>query len=159
MAIRTSILAALGTKAAAGGAVAALVAGGAVATAAVTGSTNPMNWGQQVVQKVQDCKDDVRTSQSASAASASRGIGQCVSAFARQHGEQQRAEHSKGTPGSPNANPGRGQAGTAPTRGNGSGTVEAGDHSQGHASPPASPGPTTHGPGDHGRPTPTPTAG
>ena len=103
MAIRTSILAALGTKAAAGGAVAALVTGGAVAAAAVTGSTNPANWGQQVVQAVQDCKDG-RVSPGSQAASASRGIGQCVSAFARQHGEQQRAEHE--AQGAPSDKPG-----------------------------------------------------
>jgi hypothetical protein len=74
--------AALGVKIATGFAVAALAATAAVAATevAITGSINPANWGQQVKEEVADCK-----------ASAARlgvhGIGQCVSSFARQHGD------------------------------------------------------------------------
>ena len=74
--------AALGVKIVTGFAVAALAATAAVAATevALTGSVNPTNWGQQVKEEVADCK-----------ASAARlgvhGIGQCVSSFARQHGD------------------------------------------------------------------------
>ncbi len=74
-------------KGAAGIAVAMLAVGAASAAteATVTGSANPANWGQQVVQQVQKCKDAL--------APGSHGIGQCVSAFARQHGAQVSADH------------------------------------------------------------------
>jgi hypothetical protein len=59
----------------------------AVATeAALTGSLNPADWGQQVKQTVATCKESLR-------ASGTRGIGQCVSAFAKQHGKIVSAEH------------------------------------------------------------------
>jgi hypothetical protein len=73
--------AALGVKILTGFAVAAAAATFAAAATevAITGSINPLNWGQQVTQQVDACK-----------ASAARlgvhGIGQCVSSFARQHG-------------------------------------------------------------------------
>jgi hypothetical protein len=51
-----------------------------VAGAATTGSLNPQNWGAQVSHQVQVCKDTLR-------ASGTRGIGQCVSQFAKQHGQ------------------------------------------------------------------------
>jgi len=53
---------------------------------ATTGSLNPSDWGKQVVQQVQTCKDTLR-------ASGVRGIGQCVSAFAKQHGKIVSGEH------------------------------------------------------------------
>jgi hypothetical protein len=62
-------------------AAAAVVVAGAATEVAVTGSLNPTNWGQHVTQAVQSCKDTLR-------ASGTRGIGQCVSAIANQHGEQ-----------------------------------------------------------------------
>ena len=74
--------AALGVKILTGFAVAAAAATFAAAATevAITGSVNPLNWGQQVRQQVDACK-----------ASAARlgvhGIGQCVSSFARQHGD------------------------------------------------------------------------
>lgn len=95
------------TKGAIGVAVAALAVGaaGAAAEAAVTGSANPTNWGQQVVEQVQDCK--------AALSPGSHGIGQCVSAFAKQNGKTVSADHrvspARGnghTPGGPPANPG-----------------------------------------------------
>ena len=59
----------------------------AVATeVALTGSLNPADWGQQVKQTVATCKETLR-------ASGTRGIGQCVSAFAKQHGKIVSAEH------------------------------------------------------------------
>jgi hypothetical protein len=75
--------AALGLKLVTGLAVAASAAvlAGAATEVAVTGSVNPANWGQHVTEAVQTCKDTLR-------ASGTRGIGQCVSAIARQHGEQ-----------------------------------------------------------------------
>ncbi len=80
--------AALGAKLLTGFAVAALAAAGAgvASEVAVTGSLNPNDWGQQVVQQVNTCKDTLR-------ASGVRGIGQCVSAFAKQHGKLVSDEH------------------------------------------------------------------
>lgn len=80
--------AALAVKIASGFAVAALAAtaAGAATEVAVTGSLNPADWGKQVTQQVQNCKDTLR-------ASGTRGIGQCVSQFAKQHGKIVSAEH------------------------------------------------------------------
>lgn len=67
-------------------AAAAVVVAGAATEVAVTGSLNPTNWGQQVTQQVNACK-----------ASAARlgvhGIGECVSDFAKQHGDQVSDSH------------------------------------------------------------------
>jgi uncharacterized low-complexity protein len=74
--------AAIGIKILTGIAVAAAATTFAVAATevAITGSVNPLNWGQQVTNQVDACK-----------ASAARlgvhGIGQCVSSFARSHGD------------------------------------------------------------------------
>jgi hypothetical protein len=80
--------AALGAKFLTGFAVAALAVAGAGVTSevATTGSLNPSDWGKQVVQQVNTCKETLR-------ASGVRGIGQCVSAFAKQHGKAVSAEH------------------------------------------------------------------
>jgi hypothetical protein len=67
-------------------AAAAIVVAGAGTEIATTGSLNPQDWGPQVVQQVQTCKDSLR-------ASGTRGIGQCVSAFAKQHGKAVSAAH------------------------------------------------------------------
>ena len=77
-------------KGAVGLAVAALAvaAAGVGAEAAITGSANPSNWGQQVVQQVDKCKDAL--------APGSHGIGECVSTFAKQHGKQESSKHSSG---------------------------------------------------------------
>ena len=61
-----------------------VAAAGIAGEATITGSTNPSNWGQQVVQQVQKCK--------AALAPDSHGIGQCVSTFAKQHGQQVSSE-------------------------------------------------------------------
>jgi hypothetical protein len=63
----------------------AVAAAGAATEASVTGSVNPSDWGQQVVQQVAKCK--------AALAPGSHGIGQCVSAFAKQHGPAVSADH------------------------------------------------------------------
>jgi hypothetical protein len=68
------------TKGAIGLAVAALALGAAGAEAAITGSVNPTNWGQQVVIQVDTCKDALLPG--------THGIGECVSKFANQHGKQ-----------------------------------------------------------------------
>jgi len=80
--------AALGAKLLTGFAVAALAVAGAGVTSevATTGSLNPSDWGKQVVQQVNTCKETLR-------ASGVRGIGQCVSAFAKQHGKLVSGEH------------------------------------------------------------------
>jgi hypothetical protein len=91
--------AALGAKLVTGLAVAALAAAGATAAAesAITGSLNPNDWGQQVVQQVAKCKAALQPGQ--------HGIGQCVSAFAKQHGDTVSDSH-QASPG--RTNPGKG---------------------------------------------------
>lgn len=76
------------TKGAAGlaGALLAVAGAGVVTEAAVTGSANPSNWGQAVVNQVDKCKDALQPGQ--------HGIGQCVSAFAKTHGEQVSSSHA-----------------------------------------------------------------
>lgn len=49
-----------------------------VAGVATTGSVNPVDWGQQVSQRVAACKQDLTDGQ--------HGIGDCVSAFSSTHG-------------------------------------------------------------------------
>jgi spermidine/putrescine-binding protein len=80
--------AALAAKVLTGFAVVAFAAAsaGAATEAAITGSLNPMDWGQQVKQQVATCKTTLR-------ASGVRGIGPCVSAFAKQHGNQVSDSH------------------------------------------------------------------
>ena len=64
---------------------AALVAGGGVVVAiASTGSADPGVWGKTVSSAVASCKDQ----------QTEHGIGQCVSAVAKQKGEQARAVNS-----------------------------------------------------------------
>lgn len=87
-----------------------LLTGVAVAAAAVTvagtaatGSLDPTVWGQQVKERVAECKDKLADGQ--------HGIGDCVSAFASQHGHDVASaarQHGQGNPnahgGNPNAN-------------------------------------------------------
>ena len=77
-------------KAAALAMAAVLVTGGVALAAgtAVTGTPNPAVWGQQVQAKVQSCQQALQSGQ--------HGIGQCVSAFAKQHGQQEKAAHAHG---------------------------------------------------------------
>jgi hypothetical protein len=107
------VAAVLTTKAAIGVMAGALAVGAAgVSESAITGSTNPSDWGKQVVKQVNTCKDAL--------APGSHGIGQCVSAFASsKHGDagaQNRATptpaHGDHTPGPP---PGKGKPSAHPT--------------------------------------------
>ena len=59
------------------GAAITVVAAAAITEAAITGSADPSNWGRLVTQQVATCKAALQTGE--------HGIGQCVSAFARQH--------------------------------------------------------------------------
>ena len=78
------VAAVLTTKAALAAAFGVLMVG-AASEAVISGSVNPADWGQQVVQQVQTCKDAL--------APGSHGIGQCVSSFASQHGKTVSSEH------------------------------------------------------------------
>jgi len=94
--------AALAAKAITGFAVTALAltAAGAATESTITGSLNPDDWGQQVKQQVAVCKAELESGQ--------HGIGACVSAFARQHGQlvsdQHRASGASVNHGNGNAN-------------------------------------------------------
>ncbi len=90
MSVLAKVATLVSTKGAAGLAVALLAVGaaGAAAEAAVTGSANPANWGQAVVDQVNTCKGAL--------ASGQHGIGQCVSAFAKTHGKTVSESHSSG---------------------------------------------------------------
>jgi hypothetical protein len=61
---------------------------GAAAATAVTHSVNPQAWGQQVENAVADCKTALSAGQ--------HGIGECVSAFAKQHGAANGVGHGHG---------------------------------------------------------------
>jgi hypothetical protein len=71
-------------------AVVALAAGGiATGKAVTTGDPNPFdNWGSSVTKQVQTCK--------ANPSQHGHGIGQCVSALAKTHGESVSDDHSNG---------------------------------------------------------------
>jgi len=82
-----------GSKAAlAATAVVAFAGVGVGVKAATTGDPNPVNWGTQVTQQVTTCKAEL--------AAGDHGIGQCVSNFAKQHGQATGQGH-----GSPAAHP------------------------------------------------------
>jgi len=129
--------AALGVKILTGFAVAAAAATFAAAATevAITGSVNPANWGQQVVTQVNACK-----------ASAARlgvhGIGQCVSQFAKQHGDAvSDSPPATAAPGHGNSNAGNGNGhgntnnpGNGHGNGNGNGNGNGKNPSQGPGS-------------------------
>ncbi len=108
-------------KGAIGLAVAALAVGaaGVASEAAITGSANPTNWGQQVVLQVDKCKDALTPG--------SHGIGECVSTFASKHGKEESSEraseareHASGArtdhpTGKPTDHPGGKPSGVPPT--------------------------------------------
>jgi hypothetical protein len=126
--------AALAGKVITGFAIGTLAAAGAT-EAALSGSLNPSDWGQQVVQQVDKCKAALQAGE--------HGIGQCVSAFAKQHGPTVSADHSaSGARSGGNDNNGKGQGK---------------DHGHGKPANPGSQG-SGHGqPSDKGHPHPTPT--
>src|SRR6202795_4093137 len=100
MPLLAKIGAAITTKAAIGVAAGALVVGAAgVGESVITGSTNPSDWGKQVVQQVNTCKDAL--------APGSHGIGQCVSSFASsKHGDAGAEHRATPTPGHVDHTPG-----------------------------------------------------
>ena len=83
--------AALGLKVLTGvaAAAAAITVAGAATEIATTGTVNPQDWGNQVSRQVQTCKDTLRDS-------GTRGIGQCVSEFAKHHGAAERRSPAGG---------------------------------------------------------------
>ena len=101
------VAALLTSKAAIGVAAATLAVGAAgVGESVITGSTNPGDWGKQVVKQVNTCKDAL--------APGSHGIGQCVSAFASsKHGSAGAEHRATPTPGhaghTPGPPPGKGK--------------------------------------------------
>jgi hypothetical protein len=79
--VLAKLVALVTTKAVIGLSAGILAAGAASAgEAVITGSSNPHDWGQQVVQQVQKCKGAL--------ASGSHGIGDCASSFASRHGKK-----------------------------------------------------------------------
>lgn len=129
--------AALAAKIVTGFAIGVLAAAGAT-EAAVTGSVNPADWGPQVVAQVAKCKAALQDGQ--------HGIGQCVSAFARQHGPAVSADH---------------RASNARTNDGNNGNGKGKDKDHGKPSDPGSQGNSGGEPSDksHGRPTPAPEPG
>jgi hypothetical protein len=140
--IMRALLALAGSKAAlAATATVALAAGGITAKAVSTGNPNPLSWGSTVVQQVKTCKSDLQAGQ--------HGIGQCVSAVAKTHGQAVSSEHAHATPspgehpsGPPSTPPGRGSHGGPPSPLPGQG----GTHPTGPPSGVPAPGePSPHG--------------
>ena len=120
--------AAIAVKAVTGFAVAALAASaaGAATEVAVTGSLNPADWGQQVKQQVAACK--------AALTDGKHGIGDCVSAFAKQHGDlvsdQHAASSARLNHGNDNNNKDNGHSGNN-GQGNGNGQGNSNSHGNG----------------------------
>ncbi len=116
--------AAIGVKLLTGIAVAAaaVTVAAAATEVASTGSINPADWGQQVSQQVQTCKDTLR-------ASGTRGIGQCVSQFANQHGKAVSSAHASDARGHSQGN-GNGN-GNANGNGNGNANGQSKDKTKG----------------------------
>jgi hypothetical protein len=95
-----------------------VLAAAAAGEAVVTGSINPADWGQQVVQQVQTCKDAL--------APDSHGAGDCVSSFTSKHGKNVSDEH---------------RAHPTPGQGNGNGTGTGDGKDKTHPTPTAHPSP------------------
>jgi len=147
-----SSLAAAASKGAVGLAAAALVVGGgSVAAAAASGSANPTTWGQTVTDAVTSCKSALGDGQ--------HGIGECVSAVARKHGQDQRAAHSQADAGeAPAGGPSPHPTGTARTHPGATPTAHPGGRPSGApAGPPASVPPAAGGSHPTGPPVAPPT--
>jgi hypothetical protein len=117
-------------------AAAAVTVAGAATEVATTGSLNPLVWGQQVNQTVQQCKDTLR-------ASGTRGIGKCVSAFTDQHGATT-GDHGKGNAKDHSKDKGKGHGGgadkTPGSKPKDNGSRQPGQGGQVHTGPPPVPG-------------------
>jgi hypothetical protein len=103
-----------------------VLAAAAAGEAVVTGSINPVDWGQQVVQQVEKCKDSL--------APDSHGVGDCVSSFTSKHGKNVSDEHRA----HPSPTPGQG---TGNENGNGTGNGNGDGKEKAHATPTARPSP------------------
>ena len=97
-----------------------------VAGAATTGSINPADWGQQVREKVESCKAELADGQ--------HGIGDCVSAFASQHGQAVASDARHHGQGEGNEN----GSGSGPANSHG-GNPNANDHAKDRSTRSASP--------------------
>ena len=119
--------AAISLKVLTGVAVIAFAAAGT--EAAVTGSLDPSVWGQRVKAQVTTCKDALGQGE--------HGIGQCVSAFAKQHGQQNSDQHQN-----PNASQNQGKG-----KGQGQGQGQGGGNSNNpNKNQHSRPSPTPHKP-------------
>jgi hypothetical protein len=100
-----------------------------IAGAAATNSLNPADWGQQVKQRVSDCKSQLAADQ--------HGIGECVSSFASQHGAAVASAARQHGNGSGNGNGKADGAGNANGNGNGNGSANghAKDKGKDHTPP------------------------
>ncbi|HVB54484.1 MAG TPA: hypothetical protein VNF24_09890 [Candidatus Acidoferrales bacterium] len=93
------LVAGLSAKAITGLAVASVAVGGGTAATIATGSANPVNWGQAVVQAVTQCRADYGPGATPTGSSTAKdNVGQCVSSVAKQRGQQERTAHAKGKP-------------------------------------------------------------
>src|SRR5713226_8501484 len=92
-----------------------------VAGAATTGSLNPTVWGQQVSEKVETCKSKLADGQ--------HGIGDCVSAFASQHGAAVASAARHHGNGNDNGNGNSNGGGSSNGNGSGNGRDKSKDHS------------------------------
>jgi hypothetical protein len=121
--------AALAAKVLTGFAVVAFAAAGAGAAteAAISGSLNPMDWGQQVKQQVDTCKTTLR-------ASGVRGIGPCVSASAKKHGDQVSDSHQASNA-RDNSNNGKDKGKNKGNNGHGNGTANGQPSDKAHGKP------------------------
>ena len=82
----------IGRKAVVSLGIATMALGASAVLATASGSLNPQAWGQQVSSAVQQGKTDLHPGL--------HGIGACVSAFARHHGQQMQTQHgANGAPG------------------------------------------------------------
>ena len=109
-----------------------------------SGGNDPANWGKQVVQQVQKCKAELGADQ--------HGIGQCVSTFASQHGDQQSDQNSQGAGNDRDGNgddgngSGHGQPSAHPTpQGKGQGVTGSHPAAPAHPTPPPHPTPNPNG--------------
>lgn len=111
--------------------VAAATTGVAVHSVASNGSNDPATWGQKVVQQVQKCKAELGADQ--------HGIGQCVSNFAKQNGDNQSDQNGQGggTPTGQPSSPGESTSHPTP-QGKGQGVTGN------HPTPPPHPTPQAH---------------
>ena len=129
--LSTAVAAGLKSKIGVAVLAALLATGGATGAAAAAAHGA---FGQQVKQHVESCKDQLQAG--------THGIGECVSDFAQQHGQQQRQQHSEGNLSSPPGAHGTSDnAGTSNTHGASGNAGHAGAHGKpSHPGKPATPG-------------------